>query len=279
MQKIAGAKSVPEGHAAEPANAGVPRDSALVSIVERHVLPRLLLAQPSLARPDRFGDGLSDRIPMLVKHAMRSDDARLQELLHALHRRGLTFPQIQIGLLAPAARRLNTFWENDEATFVDVTIATGSLQRMMRFVALDLIPLGHPRQRNKTILISAAPGDDHGFGAAMAAEFYRRAGWSVQHDPAPTREGLVHGVAAGWVDALGLSLTASREAGSLKETIRRVRPAALNPNLVIIASGDALLRNPEIAADLGVDATLFELPSAPARTQRLVRAMRHRDAG
>jgi MerR family transcriptional regulator, light-induced transcriptional regulator len=209
---------------------------------------------------------------------MQSDDARLQELLHGLHRRGLTFSQIQLGLLAPAARRLNTLWESDEATFVDVTIATGSLQRMMPFVALDLIPLGHPRQRHKTILISAAPGDNHGFGAAMAAEFYRRAGWAVHHQPAPTREGLVHDVAAGWIDVVGFSLTASGQAEDLKETIRQVRPAALNPKLLIVASGDALMRNPDIARDLGVDATISELPSAPARTHRLVRAALHRGA-
>jgi MerR family transcriptional regulator, light-induced transcriptional regulator len=279
MEKLAGARLVHEGHNSDLAVAGPPREKALLSLVERHVLPRLLLAEPAVVLRDRFGDGLSDRIPVLINYALQSDDARLQELLHVLHRRGLTFSQIQLGLLAPAARRLNELWQNDDATFVDVTIATGSLQRMMRFVALDLIPIGHPRQRHKTILIATAPGDTHGFGAAMAAEFYRRAGWTVQHEPAPTREVLVHDVAAGWIDVVGFSLTAAANADSLRETIRQVRPAALNPKLLVIAAGDALLRNPGLAGDLGVDATFSELPSAPARTHRLVRAAHDRGTG
>jgi hypothetical protein len=66
MQKLAGVKSVQEGHEAELAFAGPPRQKAMISLVERHVLPRLLLAQPGLVLRDGFGDGLSDRIPALI---------------------------------------------------------------------------------------------------------------------------------------------------------------------------------------------------------------------
>jgi MerR family transcriptional regulator, light-induced transcriptional regulator len=276
MEQAAGLKPVQGDYETERQVGGPPTERALLSVVERHVLPGLLLRRPSLALPDRFGDGLSERIPSLIDHALRADDARLQALLHRLHRRGLTFSQIQLGLLAPAARRLNELWERDDATFVDVTIATGSLQRMMRFVALDLIPKGHPRLRRKTILIATAPGDGHGFGAAMAAEFFRRAGWTVRHEPAPSREIIVQDVAAGWIDVLGLSLSTRGPAEDLKETIRQARPAALNRKLLVIAAGDAFVRSPELARELGADATMNALASAPARTHRLVRAMHER---
>jgi MerR family transcriptional regulator, light-induced transcriptional regulator len=115
----------------------------------------------------------------------------------------MTFSQLQLGLLAPTARRLNALWENDDVSFLDVTLATGNLQRMMRFVAIDLMPVAHPRLRRKAILIAPAPGEGHGFGAAMAAEFFRRDGWVVHHDASPTVEGLAATAAAIWVDVVG----------------------------------------------------------------------------
>jgi hypothetical protein len=38
----------------------------LLKVVERHVLPRLVLRTPGIVVGDRFGDGLSERIPSLT---------------------------------------------------------------------------------------------------------------------------------------------------------------------------------------------------------------------
>jgi MerR family transcriptional regulator, light-induced transcriptional regulator len=249
------------------------RDRALLKVVERHVLPRLVLRSPALASPQRFGDGLSERVPRMAELALRSDDRRSQALLHRLHKDGMSFSQLQLGLLAPTARSLNALWENDDVSFLDVTLATGNLQRMMRFVALDLIPVAHPRLRQRSILIAPAPGEGHGFGAAMAAEYFRRDGWHVNHDSQPTPESLADAAAAAWVDVVGLSVTADGPARALRETVRRVRRASINPRLLVIAAGEAIVRSPELLNHIGADATLAALETAPARAHRLVKAL------
>lgn len=249
------------------------RDRALLKVVERHVLPRLAVRCPSVIRPERFGDGLSDEIPRMTRLALGADDDRTRGMLHRLSEAGAGFAALQIGLLAPAARRLDLLWRRDEVSFLDVTLAAGNLQRMMRFVALDLMPRSRPPLRRKTILVAAAPGEEHSFGAAMAAEFFRRDGWTVDHVLNPTATSLASAVAANWFDVLGISISTRANAPTLRETIRSVRDASVNREMLVIAGGDALAKDPALLADIGADATLAALETAPARAHRLVRAL------
>ena len=129
-------------------------------------------------RPERFGDGLSEEVAGFTRLALRSDCERSRSVLHRLYEAGAGFAQLQLGLLAPAAKRLDGMWRNDEVTFIDVTLAAGNLQQMMRFVAIDLAVAGQAAALPRSILIAPAPGEAHVFGAAMAAEFFRRDGWA-----------------------------------------------------------------------------------------------------
>jgi len=250
-----------------------PPQLALRRVVERHVIPRLALRVPAVVRPERFGDGLSEEVPGLTRLALDLDNDRSRSLLHRLYEAGASFSQLQLGLLAPAAKRLDTLWRNDEVTFVDVTVAAGALQQMMRFVALDLAAGGHKPALPYSILIAPAPGDDHGLGAAMTAEFFRRDGWSVVHDAHPTAQTLVDRLAHGWTDVLGLSVVRRPDVAILRGTIARARAASVNPDLIVIAGGEAMACDPTLLDAIGADATLAALAAAPARAHRLVSAL------
>jgi membrane protein required for beta-lactamase induction len=52
-----------------------------------------------------------------------------------------------------------------------------------------------------------------------------------------------------------------------------VRLASINPRLLVIAAGEAMVRTPELLTHVGADATLAALDTAPARAHRLVRAL------
>ena len=256
-----------------PPVAAVPRERALRRVVERHVIPRLALRAPSVVRPERFGDGLSDEVAGLTQLALKSDNERSRTVLHRLYEAGAGFTQLQLGLLAPAAKRLDGMWRNDEVTFVDVTLAAGALQQMMRFVAIDLAVTGQQPPLSRSILVAPAPGEKHVFGAAMAAEFFRREGWTVCFEPRSTAQGLVDWVSHGWTDVLGLSIVTRPDVAALRDAVARVRAASVNPDLLVIAGGEALAVDPLLLTAVGADATLAALDAAPARAHRLVSAL------
>jgi methanogenic corrinoid protein MtbC1 len=252
---------------------GSAKDEALLRVVERHVLPRLVLRTPRLIRPERFGDGISDSVQVLTGLALEDDDGKSRDLLSRLKSDGASFGQLQIGLLTPAARRLDSLWRSDEVSFLDVTLATGNLQRLMRFVAIDLMPRRNAALRRKSILVAPAPGEAHLFGAAMAAEFFRRDGWRVHFEPTPTPAVLVDFVRSDWVDVVGLSVTGRSKVQALAETVRQVRAASLNEDLLVIAGGEALAKDPELLTVIGADAALAALEAAPTRTHRLMKVL------
>ncbi len=249
------------------------RTKVIQRVVERHVIPRLALRSPSLVRPERFGTSMSDEVASIAQLALNSDRDKSRTVLHRLYEAGATFSQLQLGLLAPAAKRLDVLWREDEVSFLDVTLATGNLHQMMRFVALDLATMGRSKSLQRTIVIAPAPGEAHGFGAAMAAEFFRRDGWTVLFDPRPSAEELVARVGQGWTDVLGLSVVTRPDAEALRQTIAMARTVSPNPDLLVIAGGEAMASDPTLVAAIGADATLAALEAAPARTHRLVSAL------
>lgn len=249
------------------------RDHALLRVVERHVLPRLVLQTPALVRPERFGDGLSDQVDGLAQLALASDTHRSRSVLHRLHESGASFVDLQLGLLAPAARRLDEMWRNDEVSFLDVTLAVGALLQLMHFVALDLASPARTPHIGRSILIAPAPGEGHVFGATMAAEFFRRDGWNVLFEARPSAEDLVTRATQTWTDVLGLSLSGRRDLCAVRAMIEAVRAGSRNPELLVIVGGECLAENPGVVAEIGADAGLAALEIAPARAHRLVDAL------
>ncbi len=249
------------------------REHLLRRVVERHVLPRLVLRTPAVVRPARFGDGLSDEVAGITGRALECDAEGSRRILQRLYVAGASFSDLQIGLLAPAARRLDRLWREDAVSFLDVTLAAGSIQQMMRFVALDLVAHCPGPAIARTILVAPAPGETHVLGAAMAAEFFRRDGWNVLYEPSPTRSSLATRVALGWIDVVGLSVTARPDIDELATTIGRLRAASSNPDLLVIAGGEAMVSDPALVTAIGADATLAALPAAPERVHRLVSAL------
>jgi len=262
-------RKVPEQRVSVPQD----RERLLRRVVERHVLPRLVLRTPTVVRPARFGDGLSDEVDGLTGVALDCDAEGSRRILHRLHEAGASFSDLQIGLLAPAARRLDQLWREDAVSFLDVTLAAGSIQQMMRFVAIDLVAHCPGPAIGRTILVAPVPGETHVLGAAMAAEFFRRDGWNVIYDASPTPPGLATRVALGWVDVVGLSISARPDVDRLAKTIDGMRAASSNPELLVIAGGEAMASDPTLVTAIGADATLAALPAAPARAHRLVSAL------
>lgn len=241
-------------------------------ILERRIMPSLIL-DPSKEIPAAPSEGNSDsQADALVAMALQGREEQARAELRALHGDGMEFEQMMLGLLAPAADKLGVLWETDNLSFVDVTIATGTLQRLMHFVAVDLDTEPLVSQKERTMLMVQEPGAEHTLGASVAARFFERAGWYVDYTPGATRNTLLDQARRRAYDVIALSLSLTDKVAAAASLLRDLRRASRNTSVVTLGGGGALLRDPLLVTDLGLDAVATAIAGAPGALARLVEA-------
>ena len=181
-------------------------------------------------------------------------------------RADLSVADLMPNLLTLAARHLGDMWIDDECSFADVTLA-------MHRLTLILVDLEPPHadpsaraQHGGRILLSPAPGDQHGFGLALVGFYLRRAGWDVRADIAPRPEELRDHVAACDYDIIGFSVGHERAVAPVAQLIGEIRRHSHNPRVRIVVGGPFLLGRPDDATAMGAD---FSADDATELVQRI----------
>jgi len=215
---------------------------------------------------------------MDFNHIVLSHDAEVASAYAtSLRDRGLALETVWLDVLAPAARRpppaarrLGDLWTEDVCTFTDVTEGLGRLQEVLRTFDMPG-PLVVPAiKESRRILSAACPGEQHTFGLAMLAAFFRKAGWHVRHETNLSAADLVHAVSRTWFGVVGLSASGDRQLDALAASIQGLRRKSRNPALRIMVGGKVFTDRPELAAQVGADATAFDGRQAVHVAQRLI---------
>jgi methylmalonyl-CoA mutase cobalamin-binding subunit len=159
------------------------------------------------------------------------------------------------GILAVAAQRLGSAWEQDDLCFVEVSLGLVTLQRLLHEFAPQ--PLAAPLAERRMLLVPM-PGEAHSFGLRMLGIRFQQAGWDCRCDATMPEEALLHLVAAERFHVVGLSVQASLGENHAPELIRRLRKASREPGLCILLGGAPFAAHPEKALAAGAD-----LPALP----------------
>ncbi len=187
----------------------------------------------------------------------------------ALLSQGASIEQIFTDLFAAAARRLGELWEQDRASFGDVTIGLSRIQQLIH----ELSPFYEPDESSVmgacSALLVTMPGEDHGLGVLLVEEFFRRAGWSVWTPHNVSVEQLVAIVRQEHFDMVGISVTCEVDVDCLRELIHSVRATSLNPELLVMIGGRFVNEHPELVEKVGADATDFDGSHAVRRIEVL----------
>lgn len=160
-------------------------------------------------------------------------------------------------LFEPAARRLGDLWMEDAASELEVTIALGRLQALVRHLgrSVGVVAL---RPLLPSVLVAPMPGEPHGLGATLASEWLWMSGWAHGFEIEETDMALARHLRAGRYDLLDLSLSPSFErldgAGLLRRRLGRFREASANKALRIRLSGRLFAQRPWLAGLVGADA-------------------------
>jgi len=235
-------------------NATKARVARLARTIETEVIPRLVQHH----REPQAGGALRPseaEVDVLVRALVADSEVRIAALLEAVQARGVELGLIYTELLAPAARRLGTMWEDDTADFATVTVGLGRLQRLLRHLSPAFgSEVQHP-PHGRRIVLTQPDTEQHIFGLSMVAEFFRRDGWDVLGGVAGVGIDAVAWVRRDWFDTVGFSIGSELSLPWLSRTIAEVRRASRNPSVVILVGGPLFTLNPGWAHDVGADAT------------------------
>ena len=264
---------LPEFRPAQAANDV--RMSQLARTIEQEIIPRLMLAHRTAAEPLLRPAGQAcavsfDDVKQFAKLVLSHDEDAAFAAVHSLRARQVSIDRIFLELLAPTARYLGELWDDDLCNFTDVTVGLGRLQRVLRELSPALgRSVEHPAQGRRVLLLPS-PGEQHTFGLAMVAEFFRHAGWDVTGGAWTAGIDATALVSAEWFDVVGFSLGAELHLQALADCISAVRHAACNPRLKVLVGGPLFGAHPEFAAKAGADGMTIDGREAPVLAEGLI---------
>lgn len=249
--------------------------AGLIRTIEQEVIPRLVLAQRGArATADEPGDGAASLAPEHVTELARlillRDAAEAAVYVQALHRQGNTAEALYLGLLAPTARRLGEYWTADLCAFTDVTVGLCRLHELLHDLAPVFRGEAEYRMTGPRVLLAPCPGEQHTFGLAMVAEFFRRDGWDVWSTSGKTADELALTVARRPFSVVGLSMSGEAKLDALTSSIRAIKRASLNTALGVMVGGQLFAATPELAGLVGADATAADGVQAVAQARNLI---------
>lgn len=254
----------------------------LARTIEHELVPRLLLAHRAGPFSPYTRALITDQLAVDAS-AVRADDRHdfldavlgddedaATALVESLVARGVAVETVYLDLLAPTAVRLGTLWENDECDFLEVTIALGRLQRVLREFSGRFVATGNPETVAGRALLSCLPGEQHSLGLFMVAEFLLRDGWGVQVGTPSTTADLLALVRDEWFDVVGFSAACDTRLLKLRHDIAAVRRHARNPQVQVLVGGRIFVEHPELVARVGADGHAPSAADAPRCARQLL---------
>jgi len=268
------------------------KDNRLSVLIENLVIPKLMadrdnpahrISERGLAETigtDRQRPITDEDVATFTTLTLKSEASSLLDFVDNCLATGSSVEDIYVDLLAPAARRLGTFWEDDSQDFVDVTMGLWRIQEVLRELALRVPPPSVGSQGQRSALFANMPGEQHSLGTLMVAECFQRAGWDTDVLIEPSQSELTGKFANSHYDLVGLTLSNDCPSGALSGLIKSIRTVSSNSGICVMIGGRFVNENPGLADECGADGTASDAPSAIATANTLVpvraRASGHR---
>lgn len=247
--------------------ADLPRTrETLATIIQAEIVPRLikLHGEKSATGTMRPGQHEILRLASLVL----DPNIRLSaDFVAELQEQGFSVEDLFVHLLEPAARVLGTMWDNDECSFVDVTLGVGRLQQLLAMMSRSvLVPAFSEKRR---VCMASVANEQHSFGVSMVETFLGAGGWDVHSVRGATTGEIASLVSRDWFAVVGLTASSDRQLDLVEDAIRRIRHHSRNPVVGIMVGGPPFTDRPDLAGEIGADATAVNAPAAVVLAQRL----------
>lgn len=243
--------------------------------IESEVIPRLMLAHrlsPDWAAEQAAEEreACAGNIEEFARLVLLDEADPAIAYIETRRAAGVALERVLLELMAPAARLLGEYWEQDICDFAQVTIGLSLLQQLLRKYSPAASVDGDMNAANRHALVMPAPGDQHTFGICMVEEFMRSGGWCVEHHPAKSSNEIVSLVQDNWYSVVGLSLSSECFYSAVGECIGHIKQQSRNSVIGVMVGGPFFLEHPELITSVGADATAVNGPDAVVQARALV---------
>ena len=253
----------------------------LTHVVEGEIIPRLMLAHQNFVTTDvnaAIESALSaEAIERFAKLTIAGEVEDLEYHIVSLTRQGMIVETVYLELLAPAARKLGEFWEQDLCSFTDVTIGLGRLQTLLYRLSARQVERDDPQASFPKGLFVTPSGGHHSFGIRMVEGLFRRAGWRTLCEPNIDMHEFVALLQSEAFDLVGIGVTIQGQIEIVGEMIRQARLSSQNRDIKIMIGGNLVVDQPELFTTVGADLSAKDAREAVTIAQNIIydRDMRH----
>lgn len=238
----------------------------ILSVVEEHVIPRLVRGVQSdpvitnLGRDAVYMPSEED-VLTFADLAVNADVGASLKFIRSLFDKGMAIESIYLDLIAPAAKYLGEMWADDRVDFSRVSLGASCMQRSLLALS-ENSELENNSTYQRSVLLSAMPGDQHMLGPSIAAEFLRRYGWHTQFIMPKTAEDILVELKNNKFDLLGLSLSCDEHLLDLKSLIKKIKSDPGAKDVGIIVGGRGAAADPGHAISAGSDVVALDARDA-----------------
>ena len=248
---------------------------SLSTLIESEIIPRLMVAHTTSIMTTMPVDDEQSidfaEVEAFAPLVMQVEADALLVHIESILARGIAFDTLMVDLLAPTARLLGEFWEDDRCDFVDVTMGLWRLQEVVHEISgrlpTDRLHVAGARRA----LFASMPGDQHNFGTVVIDEMFRRDGWLTDRISDAETADLLKRVAGDWFDMIGLTISCDCHIANLPSTIAALRNVSRNSQVCVMVGGRVFSANPELAVQVGADGTARDAKLALKTAVKLVR--------
>lgn len=202
----------------------------------------------------RLGLGVFDnsQVEALAK-ACLGQRAAAESLVQSWCSAGADLEDVYLNGLAPTARLLGDWWMSDRLDFAQVTIGIHCLQHILYEHSPQFLSQTDRKSNGYRAIFFSTPQSQHGFGAVMLTEFFRRNGWDVTNMAIDSDADVLAELSRHQVEIVGFSICSDRGVDALRQLIAEARQVAINPKTQFMVGGPMVEYDRDLVATLGAD--------------------------
>ncbi|MFN3847267.1 MAG: B12-binding domain-containing protein [Paracoccaceae bacterium] len=215
-----------------------------------------------VARDGANGGALKESVVHRFMEAVRSSDPEdVEAFMTELKRARISHATLADVYIPEVARRLGVAWEEDMASFAEVTIGVARLQAILRDIGTNWMADTADRSFGATVLMILPDSEQHTLGALVAASWLRRRGISVCLKMAPSLADIAALLEVRHFDGAMISIACQEKLEVGARLVTTIKQETAN-GLRIALGGAVVDQGGDVAAMTGADIVTNDLSIA-----------------